>query len=173
MNWKIKSPLLAAVLVAMCGLSACFLRNYSLSGVNIPDDVNTFSVSFFPNEARLVNPRLSQVFTEKLRSKFLNETRLSLVESDGDFRFSGSISDYRIDPIAVQNNTAATQNRLQMTVNVKFESPGHTDLNFETPFSFFIDYDAAQNFQSLETALSDQLSDQIVQQIFNKVALNW
>jgi hypothetical protein len=120
-----------------------------------------------------VNPRLSQVFTEKLRSKFLNETRLSLVESEGDFRFSGAISDYRIDPVAVQNNTAATQNRLMMTVNVKFEAPTHPELAFETPFSFFIDYDAAQNFQSLENSLSEQLSDQIVQQIFNKVALNW
>lgn len=173
MNWKIKTTVLLLGLAALTGLQACFLRNYSLSGVNIPPDVNSFSVSFFPNEARLVNPRLSQVFTEKLRTKFLNETRLSLVENDGDFRFSGSITDYRIDPIAVQNNTAATQNRLLMTVNVKFDAPAHPELAFESPFSFFIDYDAAQNFQSLENSLSEQLSDQIVQQIFNKVALNW
>lgn len=173
MNWKIKTTVLLLLALALTGLQSCFLRNYSLSGVNIPADVNTFSVSFFPNESRLVNPRLSQVFTEKLRSKFLNETRLSLVENEGDFRFSGAISDYRIDPVAIQNNTAATQNRLQMTVNVKFEAPAHPELNFETPFSFFLDYDAAQNFQSIENALSEQLSDQIVQQIFNKVALNW
>lgn len=173
MNWKIKTAVFLLGLTTLTGFQSCFLRNYSLSGVNIPADVNTFSVSFFPNESRLVNPRLSQVFTEKLRSKFLNETRLSMVESEGDFRFAGAISDYRIDPIAVQNNTAATQNRLMMTVNVKFEAPAHPELAFETPFSFFIDYDAAQNFQSLENSLSEQLSDQIVQQIFNKVALNW
>jgi len=173
MNWKTKTPVLFCAALLLTMLNGCFLRNYSLSGVNIPADVNTFSVSFFPNEARLVNPRLSQVFTEKLRSKFLNETRLSLVEADGDFLFAGTISDYRIDPVAVQNNTAATQNRLQMTVNVKFASPAHPELSFESPFSFFVDYDAALNFQSLENGLSEQLCDQIVQQIFNKVALNW
>lgn len=154
-------------------LSGCFVKNYSLSGVNIPPDVRNFSVAFFPNEATLVNPQLSQLFTEKLRSKFVGETRLDLVAQEGDFRFSGSIREYRIDPVAVQNNAAATQNRLQMGVQLKFECPLHPDLNFESPFSFFADYDANANFQSLERGLSEQVCDQIIQQIFNRVALNW
>ncbi len=154
-------------------LPSCFLKNYSLSGVNIPEDVRNFSVAFFPNEATLVNPQLSNLFTEKLRSKFVGETRLDLVSQDGDFRFSGTIREYRIDPVAVQNNATATQNRLQIGIQVKFESPLHPELNFDDPFSFFVDYDANQNFQSLERSLSDQVCDQIVQQIFNRVALNW
>lgn len=154
-------------------LPSCFLKNYSLSGVNIPEDVRNFSVTFFPNEATLVNPQLSQLFTEKLRSKFVGETRLDLVAQDGDFRFSGAIREYRIDPVAVQNNAAATQNRLQIGIQVKFECPLHPELNFEEPFSFFADYDANQNFQSLERGLAEKVCDQIVQQIFNKVALNW
>ncbi|MEN9510809.1 MAG: hypothetical protein RLZZ370_628 [Bacteroidota bacterium] len=164
---------LLILLAIFTSLPSCFLKNYSLSGVNIPEDVRNISVDFFPNEATLVNPQLSQLFTEKLRSKFVGETRLDLIESQGDFRCSGSIKDYRIDPVAVQNNAAATQNRLQVAIKVKFECPLHPELNFEDVFSFFADYDATANFQSLERGLAEQVCDQIVQQIFNKVALNW
>ena len=39
--------------------------------------------------------------------------------------------------------------------------------------SKFTQFDAKDNFQSVENTLSEDLSKQIIQEIFNKVALKW
>ncbi|MES2616877.1 MAG: LptE family protein [Bacteroidota bacterium] len=154
-------------------LSGCKSCGYSLSGVNIPPDVKNISVQFFQNKAPLVNPLLSQKFTEQLKDKFLRETSLNLIKENGDFRLSGEITGYRVEPMAVNANTGTAKNKFTMVVKVIFECPNHKDLNFNEDFTKFTQFDAAENFQSVENALSEDLSVQIIQEVFNKVALKW
>lgn len=167
-----KSPVLffAALLLMLTGCKSC---GYSLSGVNIPPDVKTISVQFFQNKAALVNPLLSQKFTEEMKDKFLRETSLNLISNNGDFRISGDIITYKIEPMAVNANTGTAKNKFTMSVKVNFECPNHKDLNFNEEFTKFTQFDASQNFQSVETVLSEDLSKQIIQEVFNKVALKW
>lgn len=145
---------------------------YSFQGASIPPDVNTYSVGFIENRAASVNPRLSQTLTEKLKDK-MNNTRLNFVRENGDFIFGGYINTYNIAPIAVQGNANTTQNRLSVAVTIKFECPKHPDKNFEQEFKSFQDFDASKNFTSLENNLVSEITDQIVQEIFNKAAVNW
>jgi hypothetical protein len=84
----------ALLLLSGCG----FFRHYDPRGTNIPENVQTFSVDFFNNEAQIINPQLSLSFTEKLKTKFQSESRLTLKGSDGDYKIGGSIKDYRIEP---------------------------------------------------------------------------
>jgi hypothetical protein len=146
---------------------------YSFSGTSIPPEVKTFSVAFFDNNAAIVSPLLSQTFTEKLKQKFISETNLSIVEEKGDFAFSGNITGFVIAPASAQGNDNAQLNRLTITVRVKLESEVAPKNNFEQPFSNFQDFDATVNFATLEDDLVDEITDMLIQQVFNKAAINW
>ena len=78
-------------------LTACG-GGYSFTGADV-GDAQTVTVEFFPNNADLVNPQLSQTFTEKLRDNFVQQTPLELNQSGGDLLFQGTITDYVITPI--------------------------------------------------------------------------
>ncbi len=149
-------------------LSGC----YSFQGASIPPDVTSYSVGFFENNTPMVNPKLSQIITEKLKDK-MNTTRLNFAREKGDFSFKGSIIGYAIIPIAVKENATATQNRLTITLSIKFECIKHPKNNFEQTFSNFQDFDANKNFSSLENNLVSEITDQLIQEIFNKAAVNW
>lgn len=145
---------------------------YTFQGASIPPDVNTFSVAFFENKAATVNPSLSNAFTEKLKDK-MNNTRLNFIRENGDFSFSGYISEYVVEPISMQGDANTTKNRLKISVMVKFECTKHPEKNFEQQFSNFQDFDANLNFSSVENDLVKEISNQLVQEIFNKAAVNW
>ena len=164
---------IALILFALLFLiSVMFIGCYSFQGASIPPDVNTYSVGFFENRAPTVNPKLSQTITEKLKDK-MNNTRLNFIRENGDFNFNGFISNYTITPIAVQGDANTTQNRLTISVNIKFECLKHPGSNFEQEFSSFQDFDATKNFSTLENTLVADITDQLVQEIFNKAAVNW
>jgi len=75
--------------------------------------------------------------------------------------------------VASSSNTGSIKNRFTMVVKVVFECPKHKDLNFTESISKFQEFDASETFQSIEGRLSEEVSTQIIQEIFNKVALKW
>lgn len=168
MNW---SKILVIVLFAYT-LNSC-VPKFSMSGISIPEDVKTVSVSYFPNEAEIVNPQLSQLFTEALKDKFQNETKLDLVASDGDFEFSGMISDYRVLVANVQDNTTSSSSKFVISVKVDFICKKHPDMNFSKVFPSDEVFDASKSFESVENELTLIIVDEIIQDIFNKTALTW
>jgi len=146
---------------------------YSFTGASIPPETKTVSVDFFPNRASLVQPSLSQTFTEKLRDKFVSQTNLTLTEARGGLAFEGSITDYSSQPIAIQGNEQAALNRLTITVKVKFENSADPKQNFESSFSRFADYDSRQALSTVELDLIGEICNQLVDDIFNKAVINW
>ncbi len=146
---------------------------YSQSGASIPPDARTFSVQYIPNLASIVAPTLSQVLTEKLKRKFINETPLKLTESDGDLAFSGKILDYRSSPVGVQGNQQNAVNQLTVVVEITFENKKDENKNFTQSFSTFVNFPADQNFGDIENELVQKATDQLVTDIFNKAFINW
>lgn len=165
------TALLGVALVMFSMLSSC--NFYKFSGTSIPAEVETFSVGFFENKATLVSPLLSQTLTEKLKQKFVSETNLSIVETKGDFSFSGNIIGYTVTPVSAQNADNAQLNRLKIVVEVKLVSEVSPKNNFEQVFQNFQDFDASENFNDVEETLIDEITDMLVQSIFNKAAINW
>jgi len=147
--------------------------NYSLSGASIPENVKTVSIEYFENQAPLTNPNFPQIITEALRDKFLSQTRLKLVNSDGDIHFRGIITAYQTAPVAVSGNDQASLNRLTITVTVSYENKLDENQNFNQSFSRFADFAASQNLSSVEDALMNEIAGQLVQDIFNRAFLNW
>jgi hypothetical protein len=132
----------------------------------------TISIAFFSNNATLVQPTLSQAFTEDLRNFFQTQSRLTLVPRGGDLQIEGSITDYRVNPVAITNQTAAS-NRLTITVSVKFTNKIDPTKDYESTFSRFVDFTASQNLVSIEPELIKQIDQQLAQDIFNKALINW
>lgn len=154
------------VLFTACGF-------YSFTGASISDDVKTVTVDYFPNHAATIEPTLSQYFTEKLRDYLLEQTNLNLDSETGDLNFSGSIIKYEIKPIAIQSNEQAAQNRLTIAVKVKFNNAKDESTNFEQQFSRYSDYNSSQSLLEVESALIEQITTELIEDIFNKALVNW
>lgn len=146
---------------------------YSLSGVNFPDGVETVSVAFIENNAPIVAPTLSPTLTDKIRNKFLTQTNLRLIEESGDIALEGNVTDYTVSPVGAANNSTASKNRLQITVQVRMKSEKAPKLAFDQRFTQFEDFDASTSLAEVEANLIESISDNLAQEIFNKAALNW
>ncbi|MFN8154091.1 MAG: LptE family protein [Bacteroidia bacterium] len=162
----------AAFLLGMVGIiSGCGV--YSFTGASISPEVKSFSVQYFPNRAQLVQPLLSQAFTEKLKERFISLANLRQADRDGDLQFEGYISDYRTAPVAIQGTETAALNRLTISVYVKFTNTKDAKQNFETTFTRYADYDAKKNLTEVELSLIDEINRQLIDDIFNKSVSNW
>lgn len=163
--------LIVIFLVFMLTINGCGV--YSFSGASIPPEAETITIKYFPNKSDMVQPTLSQQFTEALRDKFSSQTTLSLVESGGDLAIEGEIVQYSTKPIAIQGNEQAAQNRLNIGVNVRFTNKYDENAEFETKFSRYADYDSRKRLSEVEDALTEEINEQLVQDIFNKAVVNW
>jgi hypothetical protein len=130
--------LISFIILAIC-LNSCSVYNFT--GAK-PIDAKTFQVNFFQNNAELIEPGLERKFTIKLQEIIQNQTNLSLTNSNGDLLYEGEIVEYRITPMASNANQQSSQNRMTITINVRYSSKNSEDDNFEKRFSFFHDYDA-------------------------------
>lgn len=160
------------LIVLMCfslGFSACGF--YSMSGINIEEE-KTVQIDYFPNKARIVAPVLSPVFTEKLQDKFVNESPLELVEKNADITLTGSIVGYTINPAASGGSDVAQLNRLTIEVMVNFYNQVK-DEKWNQRFSRFDDFNKDENLKDVEDELIESISQQLVDDIFNKSLVNW
>ena len=168
MRIKTKIAVLMLALAFVC--HGCGI--YSFSGASIPAEAKTVSVDYFPNHAQLVNPMLSNNFTNALRDAMNNQTTLDMVEIGGDLSFEGEITDYKTTPVAITGQTAA-MNRLTITVTVRFSNRIDETKDFESSFSRYEDYPSSQDLISVQESLTATIIDQLVEDIFNKALVNW
>lgn len=161
----------AALLILTILWSGCGV--YSFSGASVSPEIKTFSVQYFPNKAQLVQPILSQAFTEKLKERLLSLSGLSQSIRDGDLQFEGYISSYTNSPTAIQGSQTAALNRLSISVFVKFINTKDSKQNFETTFTRYADYDSGKRLDEVEQGLIDEINRQLIDDIFNKSVSNW
>lgn len=173
MNLKIKHLLYSTIIVVLIITFTQSCGVYSFTGGST-GDAKTIQIDYFPNNAILVEPRLSQEFTLALQDLFLRQTNLSLTKSNGDLQFEGEITQYRIEPMTATAQQTAAQNRLTIAVNVRFFNKLKEEDNFEQTFSFYYDFDA--NAQLTGTVVDDAFKvifERITQDIFNASVAKW
>jgi hypothetical protein len=163
---KLIYTILLSIFLTSCGI-------YSFTGASIPSEAKTVSVQYFSNKAATVQPTLSQVFTERLKDMFLEQTDLTLSENEGDLSFSGHISKYQIKPMAIKANETAGQNRLTIAVKVTYNNSFDAENNFEKTFSRYRDYDSSQNISDIESTLIEEITNELAEDVFNKAFVNW
>lgn len=146
---------------------------YSFTGADT-GEAETFQVNFFQNNADLVEPGIDRTFTNSLQDLIQNQTSLSLVNNNGDLVFEGEITEYYIAPMSATAQNTAAQNRLTISVNVRYYNTLEPEKDFERRFSFYYDYPAATQLvgANLETAL-DEIYTRLTQDIFNAALTDW
>ena len=171
---RVPGLLIVVTGLMLAGLSCTY--KLSLSGESIPPNMKTIHVDFFENNAALVVNNLSTNFTEALKSRIRNTTRLSIVTGEGDATMSGSITGYEIAPVSINataNNVApiAGASRLTITVQVKYVNTLDKKDNFDESFTKFEDYTGDINAKE-QTLIAD-INKQLIEDIFNKAFANW
>lgn len=159
------------VFLVVVTLTSCKTK-ISLSGATIPPEAKTISVGFFLNNTSLGAPSLSQRFTEKLRDVVSQQTNLTLIKQNGDLQFEGYIAEYNVSPIAISADVAS-QNRMTITVNVKYTNKFESSKNFEQNFTRFQDVSSDKNISSIEPELVQEIYRQLTEDIFNRAFNNW
>jgi hypothetical protein len=157
------------LLVVLCSCSI----NYSFTGAAISPETKTVSVTYFRNIAPLINPKLSDQFTEALRDKLVSETRLRLTTGDADLTYEGEITGYDQSYQGVQASEKAAQNKLTITIKVKYTNAKEPQKNFEKPFSASAVYASSESLSSVEDQLVKQINNDIHTAIFSATVADW
>ncbi|MBR2196811.1 MAG: LptE family protein [Salinivirgaceae bacterium] len=164
-----KLIILISIIVIATGCSI----SYSFTGASIPPDAKTVFVADFRNVAPLVNPSLANELTEAMKDKFVGQTSLKLGDENADLYFEGSITAYGTQPVAIKTGDVAAQNRLTITVKVKFVNNKDKSANFDASFSRYEDYDSQYNLTDVEDQLVKTIVESLVDDIFTKAVVNW
>ncbi len=169
---KMVKPLLALLLLL---LSSCGAYNFTGGD---PGLAKTFQVNYFQNYATqspgsVFQPALDRDFTLSLQNQILNLTNLALVNSGGDLVYEGEITEYRVQPMSATAEQRAAQNRLTMSVNVRFYNRTKEDSDWEQRFSFFYDYPANSQLSSVQDEAHQIIFERLNQDIFNKSLADW
>jgi hypothetical protein len=165
-------PYLIITILVFASLPGCKI-NYSFTGANISAEVKTFSVYYFPNRAKLVNPTLSSDFTEKLKEKLIRQTSLREEGENGDLVFEGQITGYEVRPMAVQKDDMAAQNRLTITIRLKYSNNKNHEDDFDKTFSSFEDFSSSLSLNDVESSIVPDILDKLMEDIFNATIANW
>lgn len=152
-------------------LTGCSIYNFTGTG---KIDAKTFQVNYFQNTSELIEPGIERTFTLRLQDLIQNQTNLTLTNTGGDLVYEGEIVDYRISPMTSTADLTAAQNRLTISVNLRFSNKNKSEDDFEKRFSFFYDYPGEQQLtgSQLRTAL-DEIFERITQDMFNDTLAKW
>ena len=162
--------IILACAVALCG---CSVVKYSFSGTSIDPDVHTVTVNYFGYKALKVNPTLANDLTEAMKDKFKKLTKLEEVEMDGDLEIEADVTGYDVRAAAVTANEVAAQNRLTVSVKLKFTNRKHPEENVEKSFSAYSDYDSTNSLDAVEATLCEERVEKLVEDMFNACVAQW
>lgn len=160
------------IVVFVCITSFGCKVNYSFTGIT--ETPETFQVNFFQNNADLIEPGLDRDFTNALQDLILNQTSAQLVNTGGEVIYEGEIVEYRIAPMTATAQNTAAQNRLTISVNVRYINTKDEEKDFEKRFSFFYDYPANdQLIGSVKDTAFDEILERLTQDILNASLADW
>ena len=161
------------ILVSIVAFSFNSCGHYNFTGTG-KIDAKTVQVNYFQNNATLIEPGIERTFTLKLQDLIQNQTNLNLTTSNGDLVYEGEIVSYNIAPMTATADQRAAQNRLTITINVRFTNKNKETDNFEKRFSFYDDYDGSTQLTGAQLSKSlDVIYEKITQDIFNDSLTKW
>ncbi len=160
---------LFVIIAVVVGLSSC----YSFKGASLDTNLKTIQVSNIRMETAGGPANLSLEINEKLKEYFQRNTSLKMNNKNPDLLIEGSIVGYELTPQAPTGDDKAGLNRITLRVQFRLTNRLDEDKNFEQEFSFYQDFPQSQTLTQVEKALIPKLVDQIILDLFNKIAGDW
>jgi hypothetical protein len=168
---RAKSILLFTFCFLTLFISSC--KVYRFTDASVDPNIKTFTITPTLNIAVLQNPIAASFFTDRLKDKFVRDTRLVLIRDNGDLEFTCTIVEYNIEPVSVINTETLAQNRLNISIKVECTNRIDNKKNFTQNFRDGENFDANSQFAVVENSLMNTIYDRLTQQIFNKAFSNW
>lgn len=148
--------------------------SYKLNGSALNYDIyKTINVGEFPIRAALVYPPLQQTFENELLDAITRQTRLQEVDGNADLEMTGEITGYSLSPQAVGTDAYATETRLTITVRVKYTDSKNPSNDVDQSFSAYRQFSSALMLTDVQDELCQQISEELVDLIFNATLGNW
>jgi hypothetical protein len=116
---------------------------------------------------------LSLEVNEKIKEYFQRNTSLKLSSQNPDLLLEGTITGYDLSPQAPTSDDKAGLNRITLKILFKLTNKYNEDKNFEQEFSFYQDFPQNQTISQVEKVLIPKMTDQIILDLFNKIAGDW
>jgi len=150
---------------------------YSFKDVSIPPEIKTIRIGFIENRARYVNPVLSPLLTDKFKQKIASQTKLVQVQSDNaDYDVTAYVADYAVSTAGVSNQSASI-NRLTVTIHMALKNRLNDQKlgtpDFETDITRNYDFPSSQTLNEAEASRIQEISDQMTDDMFNRLFSNW
>lgn len=174
MAWIKKVALFVTLAGIVCLVNSCSIK-IGLAPISSIDysKVKTISIAEFPNRAEFVYAPMTTEFNQKLKDMFIQQTRLQLVNSNGDLEIDGEITGYNQYNESVAADGFSSKVKLTMTVNVRYVNNTNHEEDFEQQFSAFQTYDSSLLLTAVQDELINKMIKDITEQIFNSTVANW
>ncbi|MCC7028421.1 MAG: hypothetical protein LKG19_04245 [Saprospiraceae bacterium] len=156
-------------LVFLCFFSSC----YSFRGISIDPTINTFSIEPIVDHTFAAPVNYPLDFADELNSKIRKESRLISDSKNPDLIFKLGIREFAVSPQAPIAGSFAALNRLNVTIEVESVNTKFEKQNWNQRFSYYEDFDAATNFNSVQDELLKKINKKLLDDIFNRAFTNW
>jgi outer membrane lipopolysaccharide assembly protein LptE/RlpB len=164
----------AMFMVAFC-LSSCWPTRVGFQDDSMPEEWADFFITPLEMNVATAPANYNATLTESLRTGVQNNTRLEMLTdiTGADVQISGVVSSYNTTPQAITEGDNAQRNRLTVSVNFTIITPTKGMEKMQVTSTRFADYDASQQLTDVEAELLEQINQQIVQDLINKLRSNW
>lgn len=161
------------LLVFAFGMTTCTV-SYQFNGASINyQETPNIEIRDFQNQALLVYPPLIQRFNEGVKDLFTRRTKLKFTTVNPSMELEGEIIRYDLTPMAVQEDNMASQTRLTMAVKFRFRNNKRPEQDKEETISAYRDFSSSLMLTDVQDNLIEELTKDIVDQIFNATMSNW
>jgi len=165
---KIAIIVLFSLFITSCTVS------YKFNGASINyAETPTIDIRDFLNQAPMVYPPLEQVFNERLKDVFTRSTKLQFTTVNPSLELEGEIVRYDIAPLAVQEDMFSAQTRLTLGIKFRYRNNKNPQEDREETLTAYRDFDSNNMLTDVQDQLITELTDDIVDQIFNATMSNW
>lgn len=167
---------ISVIILLMVTLTSCWPTVISLRDTgSMPIEWKTFTVKTLESNAANAPLSYAPNLSEDLKDGIQNNTRLVLNTKvgKGEVNIEGSVSSYSVVPVALQQGDNAAKNRLSITAQFTIFITAPKEQTMKLTATRFVDYDSNTDLASVENNLLDQINEQIVQDVINKLLANW
>ena len=171
MTWKVLLFNVRNILVL--GIFGGLVSCYSFKGASLSPDLKTIQISNIRMETAGGPSNLSLTMNESLKEYFQRNSTLKITNQNPDLQIEGTIIGYDLTPQAPTSDDKAGLNRLTLRVQFQLTNRLDESKNFDQEFSFYQDFPQNQTLSQVEKNLLPKLTDQIILDLFNKIAGDW
>lgn len=146
---------------------------YSFKGISIPQGATTFYVHNFEDISDLQLPNYNITFTETLKDKIRNESRLRWNDQDAEIEFRGKIIGFTVSAVSPEVGATTAFNRLEVSVEVTYINNLSPEAGWTRRFSQFDNFPSDQNLLEAQEDILPGINTLLMEYIFNAAFTDW